>query len=315
MKTSLTLVAGLLALAARPAQAQFKAELFPEAQAKQDAFDVARPHRLLINLRGGLNLSTYTGGGHIGWDTGLTTGYSGGLSGTVRLTARTAWQVEAVYSGKGVQQNPYWHQYQGAVPPAPPGNNVYEATLHYVDFPMLFSYGPGSGSRHGWFVVAGPQLSLAFDKQETVRPMGVSNADDYRENLNGDAKSLTRWGTGYVAGLGYQAVGSLMGIELRYSGDFSNVYRDGYGSGALYPGSSNRFHNGVLMLQVNLALRGGKVQWLPGRGTRGNSLPSSPEPALPTPRSRPQSFPQPRPESAPRQQPQPRQLPTRAVGS
>ena len=298
MKTLCTTAFGLLALAAH-------AQDTPVSQVL-DAPAAARPHALLVNIKGGFSLTTYTGGGYIGRDTDLTTGYSGGLSGAVRLGTRTALQVEAVYAGKGVQQDNYAHTYTGAAPPSRPGKNTYEAALHYVDFPLLLSYGPGSGSRHGWFAVAGPQLSLAFDKQETVRPMGVSNSDDYRETLNGDAKSLTRWGTGYVAGVGYQTSGGGAGIELRYSGDFSNVYRDGYGSGALYPGSGNRFHNGVIMLQVNLALRGGK--WHRDWG-RGGGYPSSTptlDPPAPTPRARPQSFP--RSESAPRPRaaPQPR---------
>ena len=108
MKTLITLLAaGLLPLAAHHAHAQ-------DALGNPVGM---RPHPLLINLKGGLNLSTYTGGGYIGWDTGLKTGFSAGLSGTQRLTARTAWQVELVYSGKGAQQRNYWHQYYGAVPP------------------------------------------------------------------------------------------------------------------------------------------------------------------------------------------------------
>jgi hypothetical protein len=276
------MLAGVLALAARPVCAQ-------------DTL-AARRHPLLVNIKGGFSLTTYTGGGYIGRDTDLTTGYSGGLSGTVRLATRTAIQVEAVYSGKGVQHDNYAYTYTGAAPPSRPGKNVYEAALHYLDFPLLLSYGPGSGSRHGWFVVAGPQLSLAFDKQETVRPMGLSNADDYRETINGDAKSLTRLGTGYVAGVGYQTRGGGAGIELRYSGDFSNVYRDGYGSGALFPGSGNRFHNGIIMLQINLALRGGK--W--SRGGYPSPTPTL-DPPAPAPRSRPQSFPRAAP-AAPRRE-------------
>ncbi|NML66239.1 PorT family protein [Hymenobacter sp. RP-2-7] len=262
MRPSFTLMAGLLALAARPAQAQFiRAYLPPDEQAQQNQLNVARPHRLLVNIKAGFSLTTYTGGGYIGWRTGLTTGYSAGLAGAVRLARRWAAQAEVLYAGKGVQYDTYWYRGGSNWPTSQPFDNVYEAALHYVDLPLLLSYGPGSGSRPGWFVVAGPQLSLAFDKQETVRPGSVSNADDYRETLNGDAKSLTRWGRGYVVGLGIQAQPSgVVGVELRYSGDFSNVYRDGYGSGALFAGSSNRFHNGALMLQVNIGLRGGKVQ-------------------------------------------------------
>ena len=186
---------------------------------------------------------------------------------------------------------------------------MYKAALHYLDLPVLLSYGPGSGSRHGWFAVAGPQVSLAFDKQETVRPMGITGADNYRETISSDAKSLTRWNLGYAAGLGYQATGGWAGIELRYSGDFTNVYRDGYGSGSLYPGSGNRFHNGVLMLQLNLALRGGKVNWFPGHGRQDDYRPTNSSPA-PAPHSRPQSFPRAepapsRPQSFPQAAPAP----------
>jgi len=297
MKTLYTTAFGLLALAAHAQETTAPPAL--------DAPAAVRPHALLVNIKGGFSLTTYTGGGYIGSDTDLTTGYSGGLSGAVRLGTRTALQIEAVYAGKGVQQDNYAYTYIGPKPPSRPGKNVYEAALHYIDFPLLLSYGPGSGSRHGWFVVAGPQLSLAFDKQETVRPMGLSDADDYRETINGDAKSLTRWGTGYVAGVGYQISSGGAGIEVRYSGDFSNVYRDGYGSGALYPGSGNRFHNGVIMLQVNLALRGGKWHRDWGQGGYPSPTPTLAPPA-PGPRPRPQSFPRAEPAPRPRSIPQPR---------
>lgn len=276
---------GLLARAAAPARAQ-------------ETSAVPR-HPVLVNLKGGFNLSTYTGGGYIGWETGLKGGFAAGLSATQVLSARSAWQIELLYSRKGAVAYDYWHIYGSPVPPTGPKENIYRSELHYLDLPVLFTYGPGSGSRAGWYVAAGPQLSLAFDKQETVVPDGLNDADSYQETLNGDAKSLTPLSLGCVVSIGRQWTN--YGVELRYSGDFTNVYRDGYGSGALYAGSSNRFHNGVIQLQVNLALRGGHWE----RGGSPDYHTPRPEP-VPEPRARPQSYPRPQPEPRPARPQQPR---------
>lgn len=251
-------------------------------------------HPVLVNLKGGVSLSTYTGGGYIGWETGLKGGFTGGFLATRALSARSAWQVELLYSRKGAVAYDYYHIYAAPAPSSGPKENTYRSELHYLDLPVLLAFGPGSGSRTGWYVAAGPQLSLALDKQETVVPDGVGNSNSYEENLNGDAKSLLRLGAGYVVGIGRQWSG--YGIELRYSGDITNVYRDGYGSGALYPGSGNRFHNGVIQLQVNLALRGGKWRWDWGKGG-GYPYPHDGPVGTPEPRQRPRAQPQPRPQT------------------
>lgn len=268
--------------------------LAAQAQAPNLSAPAQQRHPVLVNVKGGFNLSTYTGGGYIGWNTYLKGGFSGGFLATRSLSARSAWQVELLYLRKGAVAYDYWHIYSSAAPPTAPKENIYRSELHYLDLPVLFTYGPGSGSRMGWYVAAGPQLSLAFDKQETVVPDG-SNSDSYQETLNGDAKSLTRLGGGYVVGVGRQWTN--YGIELRYSGDFTNVYRDGYGSGALYAGSGNRFHNGVLQLQVNLALRG--VEWVNELGRPGYTPTHTPDAPTPETRVEPQRPPTP-PQSRPR---------------
>jgi len=66
---------------------------------------------VLFNFKSGLNLSTYTGGSYIGWQTGLKAGFTGGLSATRRLSARSAWQVELLYAHKGAVRHGYWHTY------------------------------------------------------------------------------------------------------------------------------------------------------------------------------------------------------------
>jgi hypothetical protein len=252
-------------------------------------------HPVLFNFKSGFNLSTYIGGGYIGWQTGLKGGFTGGLSATRRLSARSAWQVELLYARKGAVRHDYWYTYArwhaSASPPAS-NENVCRSELHYLDLPVLFTYGPGSGNRPGWYVAAGPQISVALDRQEIVVPTGISNANDFREIVGSGAEALKRWGWGYLAGIGYQLADGNAGIELRYSGDISNVYRDGQGSGAFYAGSGNRFHNGSIQLLLNLVLSGGGWRWghdaFPD--TDNTSTPSAepPQRSEPSPSARPQ---------------------------
>jgi len=250
-------------------------------------------HPVLFNLKSGLNLSTYTGGGYIGWQTGLKAGFTGGLSATRRLSARSAWQVELLYARQGAVRHDYWHAYarwHGAALPPASDANICRSELHYLDLPVLFAYGPGSGNRPGWYIAAGPQVSLALDRQETVVPTAISNADDFREIVGSGAEALTRLNWGYLAGIGYQIADGNAGIELRYSGGISNVYRDGQGSGAFYPGSGNRFHNGSIQLLLNLVLSGEGWRW------GHDAFPDAPTPsAEPAQRSEPSPAPRPQP--------------------
>jgi len=250
-------------------------------------------HPVLFNLKSGFNLSTYTGGGYIGWQTGLKGGFTGGLSATRRLSARSAWQVELLYARKGAVRHDYWHAYaRGHAATLPPASdeNICRSELHYLDLPVLFTYGPGSGNRPGWYVAAGPQVSFALDRQETVVPTGIRNASDFQEIVGSGAEALTRRNWGYLAGIGYQIADGNAGIELRYSGDISNVYRDGQGSGAFYSGSGNRFHNGSIQLLLNLVLSGGGWRW------GHDAFPDAPTPSAEPPRrSEPSPSPRPQP--------------------
>ncbi|MDO7885405.1 porin family protein [Hymenobacter cheonanensis] len=258
----------------------------------QDLPAAALRQPVLFNLKSGFNLSTYTGGGYIGWQTGLKGGFTGGLSATRRLAARSAWQAELLYARKGAVRYDYWHAYargHASNLPTASNENICRSELHYLDLPVLFTYGPGSGNRPGWYVAAGPQVSLALDREETVVPAGISDADNFKEIVGSGAEALTRWNWGYLAGIGYQIAGGNAGIELRYSGDISNVYRDGQGSGAFYAGSGNRFHNGSIQLLLNLVLSGGGWRW------GHDAFPDTPTPSAEPPR-RSESSPSPRPQ-------------------
>jgi hypothetical protein len=218
----------------------------PAAQAQEGIQPVSFSPKLRAGLKAGLNLATYTGGGRIGRQTGWRPGYATGALLAYPLSVRSGLQLEILYSQKGAYQANYRHNYRDPAFQSP--NNTYHASLAYLDVPLLYTFGPGS-SGPGLFVAVGPQLSLALAARESVRPTGEAAGRIHEETLNADPRSLTPVAAGYVAGVGYQLASGL-GVELRYSGDFTNVYRGGYESASPYSGSGSKFHNGVLQLQV-----------------------------------------------------------------
>ncbi len=198
-----------------------------------------------VGVKAGFNLATYTGGGDIGRAAQLKPGFgAGGLAG-YGLSARTALQVEALYAQKGVFQEGYAYFYPGL---GYSRSSTYRATLSYLDVPVLFRASTRPGGQ-GVFVEVGPQVSFALGRREYVRPTGEP-AGTNEVTLDTDRRALVPVGLGYVGGLGYQLANGL-GVAVRYSGDFTNVYKAGYGAGQLNPLASNKFHNGVLQVQVH----------------------------------------------------------------
>jgi hypothetical protein len=100
----------------------------------------------------------------------------------------------------------------------------------------------------------GPQVSFANSKREYVHPTSEDPGGPSEETLDTNYSSLAPVTAGYVVGAGYRwATGKAAGlrVELRYSGDFTQVYRAGYGAGSLCPGGSNQFRNSVIQVQVS----------------------------------------------------------------
>jgi hypothetical protein len=207
-------------------------------------------NNLRAGIKAGLNLASYTGGGVVARQTGWRPGYATGAFLAYPLSAGSGLQLELLYSQKGAYQTNYRHTFRD--PAFQSANNTYHAALAYLDVPVLYTFGPGS-SGQGLFAEVGPQLSLALGAREYVRPQGEATSRAHEETLNGDPRSLVPVGAGYVAGVGYQLANGL-GAELRYSGDFTNVYRAGYESASPYSGSGSNFNNGVLQLQFRFLL-------------------------------------------------------------
>ncbi|UOQ74916.1 porin family protein [Hymenobacter cellulosilyticus] len=215
-----------------------------------------------LGLKAGLNLATYTGGSTLARQAGWQPGIAAGALLTYPLSNKSGLQMEALYSQKGMRQSRYNHLYRD--PAFYSADNIYRVSLAYLDMPVLYTYGPGS-SGSGFFVAAGPQLSLALSKREFVRPRGEAVGGPHEEMISADRR-LAPVAAGYVAGLGYQLTNGL-GAEVRYTGDFTRVFSPSSKAGSVY--------NGVLQLQLRFLL-GAKN--CPGTPAEPRPRPVSPAP-------------------------------------
>jgi len=205
-------------------------------------------------VKGGFNLSSYTGGGDIGSSTGWKPGFAAGVLVNFGFTDLLSLQIEGLYSQKGV----FISQANYTTPSAtlaPYNGQQYRSTLGYIDVPVLLKFTTGEYGK-GLFFDFGPQASFALSDREFFRPQGEKAGSPKEVTVYNSRERLVPVGIGYVGGIGYQITSGL-GIEARYTGDFSNVYKDGFGAGSAPLRGDNNFHNGVFQFQVSY-LFGGK---------------------------------------------------------
>ena len=205
---------------------------------------------LKYGVKGGFSLSSYTGN-DAGYSAGYKPGFTAGVLVNYGLNDNLSLQLEGLYSQKGcfIDKGDY------VVGTTPYLNYQYRSTLQYVDVPLLVKYNIGEDGK-GFFVEVGPQASFTVANREFIRPQGDGAGSPNEVTLSTDANRLVPVGIGYVGGLGYQITSGL-GLGIRYTGDFSHVYKDGFGAGSSGVATTNNFHNGVFQFQVHY-LFGGK---------------------------------------------------------
>ncbi|MGI4873500.1 MAG: porin family protein [Janthinobacterium lividum] len=198
-------------------------------------------------VKGGFSLSSYTGN-QAGYSAGYKPGFTAGVLVNYGLNDNLSLQLEGLYSQKGCFIDDYSR--------TSAGNQLqYRSTLQYIDVPLLVKYNIGEDGK-GFFVEVGPQGSFAVANREFTREQGSGAGSGTEKDITTSTDGLVPVGIGYVGGLGYQITSGL-GLGIRYAGDFSHVYKDGFGAGSSGVATTNNFHNGVFQFQVHY-LFGGK---------------------------------------------------------
>ncbi|MDO7854020.1 porin family protein [Hymenobacter convexus] len=233
-----------------------------------------------IGLKGGANLASFTGTDKK--DTKSKYGFSAGATFNFPLSDLISIQPELLYSQKGAKLD-YSGSSNSDASVFKNSNSVsgtFGQTLSYIDVPLLVRVNTGGSDGSGLFFEFGPQGSFLIAQRgfidsgdkATVVLMG-----DQRNNANASptptslpavavgtsTDDFNKVVVGYAVGLGYQLTNGLS-LNVRYSGDISQVYKDGMGTADAYKpyqafGSkftNPNLHNSVFQLQAGYAFGG-----------------------------------------------------------
>ena len=193
---------------------------------------------LKLGLKGGFNGATFSGTDSKGSE--YKAGFAAGGLINYGFSDLIAVQGELLYSQKGASIDA--------------GNNTtFKSTLGYIDVPILLKVTAGDKGK-GLFFELGPQGSFVVHNRDFYQVGGNKST----ENTSTDA--LNKAVIGYVAGIGYQLTSGL-GLGIRYTGDVSQVYKDGASIPFTVAGISNttkapNVHNSVFQFQVHYMFGG-----------------------------------------------------------
>jgi hypothetical protein len=188
-----------------------------------------------VGLKGGFNLSTFSGANSKGSE--YKAGFAAGPYVNFGVSDNFSIQPELLYSQKGSSVDNYSYVAGGTTT-----NSTLKNTLGYLDVPIMFRYNIGEDGK-GFFVELGPQGSFVLH-QRTFNEDGSGKEISGSRYTSTDA--LNKVVIGYVGGLGYQITSGLQ-LGLRYTGDFSQVYKN----------ATPNVHNSVFQFQAGY-LFGGK---------------------------------------------------------
>jgi len=201
---------------------------------------------LKLGLKGGFNLSTYSGADSKGSE--YKAGFAAGGLLNYGFTDMISVQGELLYSQKGASRD----FDNGA-------GKTYtdKSTLGYIDVPILFKVNTGDEGK-GLFFEVGPQGSFVLHQRSFVEDSGGKQIGSSSTSTD----ALNKVVVGYVAGIGYQITSGL-GLGIRYTGDLSQVAKDGGTTttstigGVTVTQANPNLHNSVFQFQVHY-LFGGK---------------------------------------------------------
>ena len=200
---------------------------------------------LKVGLKGGFNGSTFSGTDSKG--SNYKAGFAAGGLLNYGLSDNLSLQLELLYSQKGAARD-----YDNGA------GKTYTAksTLGYIDIPLLVKYNIGEDGK-GLFFEVGPQGSLIVNQRSFTEDSGGSQIGSSITTTD----AFNKVTIGYVGGIGYQITGGL-GIGLRYTGDISQVYKDGGKDVSTTVGgvtttvTNPSVHNSVFQFQVHYLFGG-----------------------------------------------------------
>jgi opacity protein-like surface antigen len=187
-----------------------------------------------VGLKGGFNGSTFAGTDADNSE--FKAGFAAGPYVNFGISDNFSIQPEFLYSQKGSSVDNYAYG-------TPSTNTTLKNTLGYLDVPIMFRYNIGEDGK-GFFVEVGPQGSFVLH-QRTFNEN--SSGNEIAGSRYTSTDNLNKVAIGYVGGLGYQITSGLQ-LGVRYTGDFSSVYKDNRGP---------EVRNSVFQFQVGY-LFGGK---------------------------------------------------------
>ncbi|WP_210521938.1 porin family protein [Hymenobacter terricola] len=195
-------------------------------------------------IKGGYNLATFSGTDSNG--SKYKSGFAAGGFLNFGVSDMFSIQPELLYSQKGASID----KFQGN------GTTTFKSTLGYLDVPIMFRVNAGDDGK-GLFFELGPQGSFVLHNRDFTQTGNTST----QSTDNTSTDDLNKVVIGYAAGLGYQLTSGLS-LGIRYTGDFSQVYKDGvsknYVSSATngLNGINPSVHNSVFQFQVGYAFGG-----------------------------------------------------------
>ena len=180
-----------------------------------------------LGIKGGFNGSTFSGTDSKGSE--YKAGFAAGVFANFGVSDNFSIQPEVLYSQKGASIDDF--VVSGV---------TYKHTLGYLDVPIMFRYNVGADGK-GFFIELGPQGSFLLHSKEFLQSGGNKTTD------NTSTTDLNKVVIGYAGGIGYQITSGLQ-LGLRYTGDFSQIYKDG--------NNNPNIHNSVFQFQVGYAFGG-----------------------------------------------------------
>ncbi len=196
-------------------------------------------------LKGGFNGATFSGTDSDGSE--YKAGFAAGGFLNFGISDLISIQPELLYSQKGASVD----NFQGA------NGSTFKSTLGYLDVPIMLRLTAGDDGK-GPFFELGPQGSFVLHNRDFTQ----TGDDDTRSTKNTSTDDLNKVVVGYVAGIGYQITSGLS-LGIRYTGDISQVYKDG--ASRTYPvkagsnplsGNNPNVRNSVFQFQVGYAFGG-----------------------------------------------------------